>query len=294
MSTTVSPPVTSAAGGAPRPTAPNRSRGTSASSTSASAVKPEEVMNFSRQLCFVPARGRADPRLARASSSEENASKKMQEVLADMQRRLRAGCELRRRDRRRTPRCSPATTSRSSARPSSPASSTTRSSSSPTYLEREVAARRELKSSLTYPTIVFFLAIAAVIIMSVVRAAEVQVLLLQARTRTCRCPPACCSASPTSSRTGGPVIFGVIAALVIVAFVVHRRQRRARPAATSCCCACPAIGELVHLIAIERFCRVLAALVHTGVPLPDAVQVVGRQHEQPRVPDEARDRCARR
>ena len=35
----------------------------------------------------------------------------------------------------------------------------------------------------------------------------------------------------------------------------------------------PAIGALVHLAAIERFCRVLAALVHTGVPLPDAVQV---------------------
>ena len=29
----------------------------------------------------------------------------------------------------------------------------------------------------------------------------------------------------------------------------------------------------MHLIAIERFCRVLAALVQTGVPLPDVVQV---------------------
>jgi type IV pilus assembly protein PilC len=35
----------------------------------------------------------------------------------------------------------------------------------------------------------------------------------------------------------------------------------------------PAVGGLVHLAAIERFCRVLAALVHTGVPLPDAVHV---------------------
>ena len=35
----------------------------------------------------------------------------------------------------------------------------------------------------------------------------------------------------------------------------------------------PVAGGLMKLIAIERFCRVLAALVHTGVPLPDAVQV---------------------
>src|SRR6185369_7052353 len=34
------------------------------------------------------------------------------------------------------------------------------------YLEREVEARREIKSSLTYPTVVFFMAIAAVIVMS--------------------------------------------------------------------------------------------------------------------------------
>ena len=35
----------------------------------------------------------------------------------------------------------------------------------------------------------------------------------------------------------------------------------------------PGSATLIHLAAIERFCRVLAALVHTGVPLPDAVQV---------------------
>jgi type IV pilus assembly protein PilC len=29
----------------------------------------------------------------------------------------------------------------------------------------------------------------------------------------------------------------------------------------------------MHLVCVERFCSVLAALVHTGVPLPDAVQV---------------------
>jgi len=35
----------------------------------------------------------------------------------------------------------------------------------------------------------------------------------------------------------------------------------------------PAVGNLMHLVCVERFCSVLATLVHTGVPLPDAVQV---------------------
>src|SRR5262249_42142608 len=35
----------------------------------------------------------------------------------------------------------------------------------------------------------------------------------------------------------------------------------------------PAVGKLYRLVAIERFLRVLATLVQSGVPLPDAVQV---------------------
>ena len=54
------------------------------------AVKPEEVMNFSRQLSSFLRAG--VPILdSLAVVAEENASKKMQEVVADMQRRLRAG-----------------------------------------------------------------------------------------------------------------------------------------------------------------------------------------------------------
>ena len=93
------------------------------------AVKPEEFMNFSRQLSSFLRAG--VPILdSLGVVAEENASKKMQEVIADMQRRLRAGYELRRRDLGAHRRCFPATTSRSAGPPSSPATSTTRSTSS--------------------------------------------------------------------------------------------------------------------------------------------------------------------
>ena len=35
----------------------------------------------------------------------------------------------------------------------------------------------------------------------------------------------------------------------------------------------PVVGELFHIISIERFCRVLAALAKAGVPLPDAIEM---------------------
>jgi type IV pilus assembly protein PilC len=35
----------------------------------------------------------------------------------------------------------------------------------------------------------------------------------------------------------------------------------------------PVIGDLMHYVIVERFCRVMAALVTAGVPLPDALAV---------------------
>src|SRR5437870_12654390 len=54
------------------------------------AVKAEEVMNFSRQMSSFLHSG-ISILDALAVVGEENASKKMQEVLADVQRRLRSG-----------------------------------------------------------------------------------------------------------------------------------------------------------------------------------------------------------
>ena len=41
----------------------------------------------------------------------------------------------------------------------------------------------------------------------------------------------------------------------------------------------PGAGPLLHYVIVERFCRVLAAMVQAGVPLPDALCGGERQHE---------------
>jgi type IV pilus assembly protein PilC len=69
-----------------------------------------------------------------------------------------------------------------------------------------------------------------------------------------------------------PVLLLVLASLVLVGIAVLGGQR-GKLKRDTVLLRLPAIGGLVHLAAIERFCRVLAALVHSGVPLPDAVQV---------------------
>jgi type IV pilus assembly protein PilC len=233
------------------------------------AVKPEEVMNFSRQLSSFLRAG--VPILdSLGVVAEENASKKMQEVVADVQRRLRAGSSF-----------GDAISAQNKVFPGyyiavvRAAELTGRLDDAleelSGYMEREVAARRELKSSLTYPVIVFFLAIFAVIIMSVYVLPKFKDFYtgLDANLPL-----------PTRMLLGftdfmgnwWPVILLVLAVLVLVGVAVLGGQR-GKLKRDTLLLRLPAIGGLVHLAAIERFCRVLAALVHTGVPLPDAVHV---------------------
>jgi type IV pilus assembly protein PilC len=67
------------------------------------------------------------------------------------------------------------------------------------------------------------------------------------------------------------VLAGVAATMLLVLAVFGGKRGKGRR--DRMLLKLPVIGGLFHLMAVERFCRVLATLVHTGVPLPDAVQV---------------------
>src|SRR3954462_6791277 len=119
------------------------------------AVKLEEGMNFSRQLSSFLRAG--VPILdSLGVVAEENASKKMQEVVTDIQRKLRAGSSFGDAIAPHTKvfpgyyvavcKAAELTGQLDDALDQLAA-----------YLERDAETRRELKSALTYPVIVFFL-----------------------------------------------------------------------------------------------------------------------------------------
>ncbi|MCU1393201.1 MAG: pilC [Ilumatobacteraceae bacterium] len=140
-----------------------------------------------------------------------------------------------------------------------------------TYLERDIMARRQVKSALTYPTVVLFVAVAAMIVMSVFVLPKFSGLY---RSLGAKLP------LPTRMLLGftdfvtndWPIIAGAVAAAFFMFSIVvgGARGKRRRDVAMS---KLPLIGNLFHLISLERFCRVLAALANAGVPLPDAITV---------------------
>ena len=233
------------------------------------AVKTEEIMNFSRQMSSFLRAG--VPILDSLNVvAEENASKKMKEVLADMRRRLLAGGSFGDAIAQHT-RVFPGyyvAVVRAAELTGLLDEALEQLSN---YLEREVEATREIKSSLTYPAIVCCFAIAAVIIMSVYVLPKFKSFYSGLGAHL-PLPTRMLLGFTTFVTNWYPVIFAGFAALVIITFILFGgNQGKARR--DQFLLRLPGVGDLVHLIAIERFCRVLAALVQTGVPLPDAVQV---------------------
>ncbi len=233
------------------------------------AVKREEIMNFSRQTASFLRAG--VPILdSLAVVAEESASKKMKEVLTDVQRRLRGGSSFGDaisvhtnvfpgyyiavvRSAELTGQLDDALDQLSG------------------YIERELSAGRQIKSSLTYPIIVLLLAIVAVVIMSFFVLPQFKDFY-KGLGANLPLPTRMLLGFTDFVTTWWYVILGVAIALVLAVLLVFGGAR-GKGRRDALLLRLPAVGNVVHLIAIERFCRVLAALVHAGVPLPDAVQV---------------------
>jgi type IV pilus assembly protein PilC len=232
-------------------------------------VKREEVMNFSRQAASFLRAG--VPILdALAVVAEESASKKMREVLGDIQRRLRAGASFGDAISVHT-RVFPGYYIAVVRAAELTGHLDDALDQLAEYLDRDLTARRQVKSSLTYPMIVMLLAIIAVVVMSVFVLPQFRDFYANLDAEL---------PLPTRMLLGFTdfmanywwAIVGIIIFATVFGWAVyggrHGKLRRDKMML-----GLPMIGELVHLIAVERFCRVLATLVSAGVSLPDAVQV---------------------
>src|SRR4051812_17832449 len=128
------------------------------------AVKVDELMTFSRQLSSFLRAG--VPILdSLGVVAEEGASKKMQEVITDIQRRLRAGSSFGEAVSVH-PKVFPGYYIAVCRAAEFTGQLDDALDQLAEYLEREAETKRELKSALPYPIIVFCLAIVALVIMA--------------------------------------------------------------------------------------------------------------------------------
>ena len=263
-----------------------RSRSARASARSRSPpkkLKPADLMNFSRQFAaFLRAGIPILDALEMLTSDASN--KRLQQMLIEISDALRSRLDASPTRWPRTRRSSPATTSASCARPSSPATSTSCSTSSPATSSATSRRHAPIKSALTYPIVILVMAIGTVVVLVAYVLPEVQGRSSRASTPSCRCRPACCS---RFARLHRPVRWSSSSApsVAFVVFLVVYLQHRAREAHArdKVLLKLPMVKDVVRYAVIERFCRILGAMLQAGVPVPEAMTAATRGDQQPRV-----------
>jgi type IV pilus assembly protein PilC len=137
------------------------------------------------------------------------------------------------------------------------------------YLERDIAAKRQVKSALTYPTVVIIVAFIAVIVMSVFVLPKFTGLYASLGAKL-PLPTRMLIAFTDFMTAYWLYVLGAVA-LIVIMFFAAAGGARGKSRRDSIAMKLPVIGNLFQLISLERFCRVLASLSSAGVPLPTAI-----------------------
>jgi type IV pilus assembly protein PilC len=232
-------------------------------------VKADEIMNFSRQAASFLRAG--IPILdAIAVIAEDNGNHRFVDILDDIRRSLRSGTGF-----------GGALEKHSNVFPAyyismvKSAELTGRLDDTlellANYLERDLEAKSKVKGALTYPAVVFVMSLGAVGILATFVMPQFQDLFDDVDADL-----------PLSTRAllGITEFFGnwwwafalglVVVLAVLYAFIggKHGKTRR-----DTLLLKAPGFGPLLHYVLLERFCRVLSAMVQSGVAIPDALAV---------------------
>lgn len=234
-----------------------------------SPIKPEEVMNFSRQAASFLRAG--IPVLdALVVISEDNGNKHMVALLDDVRRNLRAGTGL--ADAlAQHPKVFPGyyvamvrsaeLTGRLDAVFDQLA----------LYIERDLDARRKIKSAMTYPAVIAGVAAVAVVVLALYVLPKFADLFGELDADLPLTTKALLNTSDFIEQWWWVLVGGIL--LVILTGLLVLGGRRGKPRRDRLVLRLPAVGQLMHFVILERWSRVLGATVHAGVPLPDALIV---------------------
>jgi type IV pilus assembly protein PilC len=139
------------------------------------------------------------------------------------------------------------------------------------YIERDVEARRKVTSAMTYPAIVFVMALGTIVILSVFVLPKFETFFTSLDAEL----PLVTRMLLGTTRFLGTwwwLIVGVIAVVGLGLWGATFTQR-GRYFWHSLTLRIPVIGEAVRYSKVERFTRMLASMVDAGVPLPRAMEV---------------------
>jgi type IV pilus assembly protein PilC len=142
------------------------------------------------------------------------------------------------------------------------------------YLERDEEARRQIRSALAYPGVIMVMTIVTVVVLTGFVLPRFKDFFKEFHARLPLATRMLISVTDFVTHWGLAIV-GVVAGL-LTGLVVGLRTRRGKRARDSVLLRLPVVRDVVRHAVIERFCRLLASLVHAGIPLPDAMAISAR------------------
>jgi type IV pilus assembly protein PilC len=142
------------------------------------------------------------------------------------------------------------------------------------YIKRDMEARGTIKSAAIYPIVILFVSIVTIIVLSVFVLPRFKVFFESFKATLPL--PTRMLIGLTDFLTGywWALVLGFV--VVFVSVMVAVRTTRGRRVRDRMMLGAPVIGEVIRFSIVERFCRLLATMMEAGVPLPEAMAVLGQ------------------
>lgn len=139
------------------------------------------------------------------------------------------------------------------------------------YIERDLEARRKIKSALIYPAAVAIMSVGTVLVLAIYVLPKFEVFFADFDAEL---------PLPTRMLLGITdflgawwwAIVGVVGIWTLL-FVITQRFERGKYVWHAFLLRVPVLGETIQYALVERFCRVMASMVGAGVNLPEAIRV---------------------
>ena len=141
------------------------------------------------------------------------------------------------------------------------------------YLERDLDAKRKIRSALAYPAIILAMSLLTIVVLTAFVLPRFEKFFESLDAEL----PVVTRILLDGMHLLGSwwFAFAGLGVAAVAGLVAVRRSRSGRRRLDGLLLRLPVVGETVRFAVIERFCRILAAMVKAGVPLPDAMTVAG-------------------
>jgi type IV pilus assembly protein PilC len=139
------------------------------------------------------------------------------------------------------------------------------------YLERDIEARRTITSALVYPALVLLMSLITVAVLTVYVMPRFRNFFHELNAKLPLATRILLSLTGWLEASWPFIVVALLA--VAVSAIVSARTAWGRAMHDNVLLRAPVVGDLTQHAILERFCRVLSAMVTAGVPLPEALAV---------------------